>query len=288
MDVRVRELAAGQDDLVAAWQLTALGLTRKAVAHAIRKWGWQAVHPGVYAIGSAPLTRRQLWIAATLTSPDSVLSHASAAACWGIRRFAGSYEIVTRPGSGGRRRLGGVLELRSLTLDGDTTSHDDIRITSAPRTLIDLAPSVSERDLRRSFREALRLNTTSTQQLLKALERHRGRRGTPRLRQIAVHYKAIPYRRSRSDAEGRALEVLHDAGIQAPLVNIKIAGEEADLVWPEARLIVEIDGPQYHQFPAEDARKQQLWEQAGYVVKRIPSDVVYADPARVVALARVP
>jgi very-short-patch-repair endonuclease len=288
MDVRVRELAARQEDVVAAWQLIALGLTRRAIDHRISKWGWRLAHPGVYAMTSAPLTRRQRWIAATLTSPDSVLSHASAAACWGIRRFAGSYEIVTRPGSGGRRRLGGVLVLRSTMLEGHTTTRDGIRITSAPRTLIDLAPYISSRDIRRAFREALRLKTTTTHQLLVTLESHPGRRGTRLLRDLATRYAAIPYGETRSDAESRALELLHDAGIRRPRTNIRIAGEEADLVWTDERLILEIDGPQYHQFPAEDARKQRVWERLGYVVRRISSDVVYGDPARVVALARVP
>jgi Protein of unknown function (DUF559) len=288
MHVRVRELAAGQGDLVAAWQLTALGLTRHAIAHRVGKWGWRVVHPGVYALSSAPLTQRQRWIAATLTTPDSVLSHASAAACWGIRRFDGSFEIVTRPGSGGRRRLGRVFVLHSETLDGDTTIRDGIRITSAARTLIDLAPSVGERDLARAFREAQRLKTTTPHLLLSALDRHRGRRGTGALSGLARRYGALPYERTRSDPEGRALELLHDAGVRMPRVNIRIAGEEADLVWPDERLILEIDGPQYHQFPAEDARKQRAWEGAGYVVRRIASDHVYGNPARVVALARVP
>jgi hypothetical protein len=70
------------------------------IDHRVRQRGWRVVHPGVYALTNAPLTRRQLWIAATLTTPDSVLSHASAAACWGIRPFEGSFETVTRPGSG--------------------------------------------------------------------------------------------------------------------------------------------------------------------------------------------
>jgi very-short-patch-repair endonuclease len=288
MDVRVRELAAGQDDVVAAWQLLAAGLTREAIVHRVCKSGWRVVHAGVYALNSAPLTQRQRWIAATLTSPDSVLSHASAAACWGIRPFEGSYEVVTRPGSGGRRRLGGVLVLRSTTLKGYTTTHDRIGVTSAPRTLIDLAPNVSSRDLRRAFREAHRLKTTTSQQLLSALESHHGGRGTRNLRDLATRYRAIPYRRTRSDAEGRALEVLHDAGIPQPRTNIRIAGEEADLVWTAERLILEIDGPQYHQFHVEDARKHRAWERRGYVVRRISSDVVYRDPARVVALARVP
>jgi very-short-patch-repair endonuclease len=288
MDVRIRELAARQGDLVATWQLRTLGLTKHAIAHAAERLGWRRVHSGVYALTSSPLTRRQRWIAATLTTPDSVLSHASAAACWGIMRFEGGFEIVTRPGSGGRRRIGTVLVLRSRTLEGDTTARDGIRITTGARTLIDLAPSLSERALRRAYRESMRLKVTSTQPLLAALKRHATRRGTRRLKALAIRYRAIPYRRSRSDAESRALEVLHDAGVPAPGVNVRIAGEEADLVWPEARLIVEIDGPQYHQFPEEDARKQRIWEGAGYVVRRLESDAVYEDPARLLALARVP
>src|SRR4051794_10201382 len=233
MDVRVTELAARQDDVVAAWQLIALGLTRRAIDHRIAKWGLRVVHPGVYAIVSAPLTRRQRWIAATLSSPDSVLSHASAAACWGIRRFVGSYEIVTRPGSGGRRRHGRILVLRSETLDGDTTIHNGIRITTAARTLIDLAPSVAEWELRRAFREAFRLKATNRRELSSALERHCARRGTRFLRHLARHYGALAYGKTRSDAEGRALEQLHDAVVPQPQVNSWIAGEEADLVWAD-------------------------------------------------------
>ena len=223
-----------------------------------------------------------------LSSPDSVLSHASAAACWGIRRYDGRYEVVTRPGSGGPRRFGGVLELRSATLDCDVTTCDGIRITTAARTLIDLAPSVSERDCARAFREALRLERTTAPALQSSLERHQGRRGTRLLRELATRYRAIPYARTRSDAEGRALELLHDAGLPPPSPNVWIGGEEADLVWPERGLILEIDGPQFHRLPSEDARKQRAWERAGYEVRRVPSGVVYDDPARMVALARVP
>jgi very-short-patch-repair endonuclease len=288
MDVRIKELAARQADLVAVWQLVALGLTRHAVVHAAGSQGWRRVHSGVYALTSSPLTRRQRWIAATLTTPDSVLSNASAGACWGIRRFEGRYEIVTRPGSGGQRQLRGLLVLRSATLAGDVVVRDGIRITTGARTLVDLAPSLNERDLRRTYREAMRLKATSTQPLLAALERHAAKRGTRLLKELATRYRAIPYKRCRSDAESLGLELMHDGRVAAPQVNVRVAGEEADLVWPARRLIIEIDGPQYHQFPEEDARKQALWERAGFEVRRIPSDAVYHDPARLLALARVP
>ena len=48
--------------------------------------------------------------------------------------------------------------------------------------------------------------------------------------------------------------------------------------------IIEIDGPQFHQFPDEDARKQARWEAAGFTVRRIPSDQVYNDPNRLLEL----
>jgi very-short-patch-repair endonuclease len=124
------------------------------------------------------------------------------------------------------------------------------------------------------------------EELRSTLARHRGRRGTRVVGELASRYSSLPYKRTRSDAEGRALELLHDAGIQPPRVNTRIAREEADLAWPERRLIIEIDGPQYHCFPDEDARKQRAWEAAGYAVRRIGSDVVYDDPSRLVALAR--
>jgi very-short-patch-repair endonuclease len=289
MDVRVvRELAARQADLVAAWQLVEAGLNRRAIEHRARELGWRRVHQGVYALTSAPLTQHQKWLAATLTTPDSVLSHASAAACWGFRRPTGGCETVTRPGSGGRRRLGGVLVMRSATLADDTTSYQGIRITTGARTLIDEAAHLNDWQLGRATREALRLKATSARQLLRTLDRHRGRRGTARLRELAVRYARLPYTRTRSNAEARALELLHDAGIEAPKVNARIAGEEADLTWPKHKLIIEIDGPQYHQFADEDARKQKAWESAGYQVRRIPTDAVYDEPAQLLALARVP
>jgi hypothetical protein len=115
--------------------------------------------------------------------------------------------------------------------------------------------------------------------------RHAGRPGTPVLRSLATRYATLPYARTRSDPEGRALEVLHDAGLPPPLVNTKVAGREADLVWIEPRLIVEVDGPQFHQFRDEDARKERRWRAAGYTVRRIPSDAVYDAPADLIAMA---
>src|SRR3954454_8280936 len=233
MDSHLRTLARLQADVVAVWQLRAAGWSRDKVHHHARHDGWRRVHPGVYLLTSAPARREQLWFAAVLTRPGSVLSHGSAAACFGLHRFERPFEVITRPGTGGRRRSGGVLVFRSKRLDGDVTRHMGLPITTAARTLVDLAPGLDDKRLGRAFREAIRLKRTTAARVLECVERHPGRPGTPVLAGLADRYATIPYARTRSDAEGRALEVLHDAGVEPPLVNTKVGGEEADLMFAE-------------------------------------------------------
>src|SRR5215208_2984515 len=285
MDVRIRELAARQFDLVAAWQLVDHGATRELIRHRVKHRGWRVVHRGVYALSHSPLTQQQRWLAVTLTARGSVLSHASAAACWGFRRPEGATETITRTGSGGSRRLDGVDVYRSACLDGGTTSIGPIPITTAARTLIDIAPGLTPRATARAFREALRLKTTTAEQVTATVAVHRGRRGTKILGGLGHRSLTIPYGRTRSDAEALALEILYDAGVERPLVNAKVGGEEADLTWPKPRVIIEIDGPQYHRFPDEDARKARVWRAAGYDVRRISSDLVYREPDALLRLA---
>src|SRR3954469_23010087 len=118
MDVHHRELAARQRDLVAIWQLVRAGWTHEAIRHRVCRDGWHRVHSGVYALSYSPLSREQLRMAATLTAPNSFLSHFSAGAHYGISRFDAPYETIVRPGNRGRERSDGVLVRYSKSLPG--------------------------------------------------------------------------------------------------------------------------------------------------------------------------
>ena len=86
-DVRPpRELATLQDGVIARWQLVRAGLTEAAAEWWVR--GMQPLGDGVFLSGLAPPTLRQLWWAAVLSHPGTVLSHASAAACLGCGRWS--------------------------------------------------------------------------------------------------------------------------------------------------------------------------------------------------------
>src|SRR5947207_7079089 len=113
MDSHLRALAGRQADVVATWQLLRAGWTEDKVCHNVSRGGWRQLDTGVYLLTSSAATRRQRWFAAVLTAPGTVLSHGSGGACYGFYRFERGYEVVTRPGQGGRRHPGGWLTFLS-------------------------------------------------------------------------------------------------------------------------------------------------------------------------------
>lgn len=285
-DVRVIELAARQHNRFSRAQLLALGITDEAIKHRIADGRWVAVHEAVYAIAPPGDDDRARWKAATLTERGTVLSHASAAAVWGWWDRSRTFEVVTRPGSGGPRSLDGVLVHRSERLSDDVTTRFGMPLTTVPRTLLDLAPHVSPTLLARCVREAMRLQTTSVPEVVDVLAtRHRGRRGSRSLFLAVSRFSGLPVHRARSGAEIRALEVLRDAGRPMPQLNVKVAGEEADLVWRSLRMIIEIDGGPFHQDVGEDARKEGIWRVAGYTVRRVPAETPYERPEKLLKIA---
>ncbi len=257
-----------------------------AVEH--RTAGLLSMHRGVYLTGHTRPSTRQRWWAAALTAPRSALSDAAAAGCWGYRPVVvGALPTITRPGTGGRRRIDGVIVARSLTLAGNVTTHRGLPITTAERTLLDIAPTLSDRALRKAFREALRHRVLTVRSLRPVLARHPNASGSGRLRALADRYARLPIWRTRSDAEAMALELLDRAGRPIPRVNEYVAGEEADLSWPDRRLIIELDGPDFHRLRDDDARKTAIWRAAGHTVRRLPTDDVFDHPDKLLALAPI-
>ena len=285
-DVQVVELARKQFNRFSRRQLHELGMSDNAIAHRVATGRFEYVEQGVLAL--APVVEDHewgKWMGAVLTSPGSCLSHFSAATARGFWDLPRGYETITRPGSGGPRRCGGILVFRSSTLLGDCTTLHGIPITSAARTVLDLAAHISERALARTVRVAVRVRATSIGELADILGRHRGRRGAARLGKAVARYTGLPIERARSGAEVRALELLVAAGRPVPALNVNVAGEEADLSWAESRRIIEIDGGPFHLDVGEDARKEACWRAAGWRVERISSDDIYERPERLLALA---
>ena len=284
-DVRLIETAGRQHNRISRAQLEALDYSDHAIQHRLDVGRLVVVEQGVFAVPPVLDDDFGAWMGATLTAPETYLSHVSAAAAGDFWPFERRFEIVTRPGNGGPRRYGNLLVCRSRTLEGETTMLGSIPITKPPRTLVDLAGAVSPKQLARAVRDAVRVKAVTIEEIADGLARHRGRRGCAKLARVLAGYSGLPIERARSGAEVRALVLLREHGRPMPRLNQRIASEEADLSWARHHLIIEIDGGPFHLDVGEDARKQTAWERAGWRVERISSDDVYDRPARLLDLA---
>src|SRR5262245_45241182 len=151
----VRALAAQQEGIVARGQLLAHGVSESAIKRAVRAGRLHRLHPGVYS-ASAPelLTPDALLTAALLAAGDGVtLSHGTAAWRWRIIRAAPARIELSVPHR--RAALDGVTLFRPQRLRaGDVVTHRGVRITSVPRTVLDLAVRYEQPALVRVLEQA--------------------------------------------------------------------------------------------------------------------------------------
>jgi very-short-patch-repair endonuclease len=198
--------------------------------------------------------------------PEALLSHQSAGALWGIVPSTGTRVHVTAPR--GRHPQPGIVLHRTRSLHpDDRTLRDAIPVTSIARTLLDLAEVLSPRRLERAFEEADRLELLDMNALRLTAERSHGRRGLKPLATLLARSTPAPH--TRSELERRFLDVVRDAGLPQPLVNAMVEGFEVDMLWPDRRLIVELDGYAFHRHRAafeRDNKRRAKLQIAGFVV----------------------
>jgi very-short-patch-repair endonuclease len=241
-------LAAVQHGAVGTRQLRKLNVTWEQVRDR-RNPGWLSrVHQGVYALvgrESEPLTR---WMAAVLAcGPGAVLSHLDAARLWGLlpmdRRVDRSIHVTIPAETNRRRRRGIALHRRDLA-DAERTARRRIPVTTAARTILDLAHDLDRRRLERVIDEGERLGACGTADLSAVLERNRGAVGTARLAEV-VRSHAAGSTLTRSELEERFLRLCRERDLPQPLVNASVLGLTIDFFWPPA-LVVEVDGAASH------------------------------------------
>jgi len=91
---------------------------------------------------------------------------------------------------------------------------------------------------------------------------------------------------TRSALERTFLRLCRRERLPAPQVNIRVGGFLVDFLWLERRLIVEVDGYEYHRgrasFEADRARDAELMRR-GYRVLRFTYRQVTQQPSRVAA-----
>jgi hypothetical protein len=153
--VQIARAADRQFGHVTRQQLLDLGVPSATVAFWSRNGRLIRVHAGVYAVGHRQHTAIAIAAAAVLAcGSDAVLSHDSAAALWGVRKWPTMPEVAAPHG----RRRPGIRGHRAQTLTAkDIRRQRNLSVTSPSRTILDIQDRLTDRQLVRAVQE-LRLH----------------------------------------------------------------------------------------------------------------------------------
>jgi hypothetical protein len=250
-------------------QLLELGIPARTIA----AWGENrrliTVHAGVYAVGHAQKSALAKAMAAVLACGDrAVLSHDSAGALWGIRRWPQVPEVTCAL----ERRRPGIRTHRTETLTTrDVRRHHNIRVTSPSRTILDIQTRLTDRQITRAVNE-LRLH-----QHLKATELERLVNRSTRIANL-IDPAQNP---TRSGQEDDFVTFCRDHGLPIPRTNVMLFGHERDAVFEPEKVIVEIDTwatHNSHQSFRADRKRDAVAAEHGYLTVRVISELLAADP----------
>jgi very-short-patch-repair endonuclease len=202
-----------------------------------------------------------------------VLSHTSAAALWGLVGARSLVDVTSPRGNQGRRRWRGIRLHRGRLDFDDATAHDRIPVTSVARTLFDYAEVVDLQRLEYAWEEADRLKHLRLGEVERVCERGYGRHALKPIRRLLAQTAAAP--RTRSPLEDRFQRFSRFYDLPLHSTNVAVLGKEVDVLWPAAKLIVELDSWEFHShraaFQRDRARDTKLLV-AGYRTVRVTHD----------------
>ncbi len=300
-------LGARQNGAITRSQLLTTGLSEAGVRRRNETGLIFRIYNGVYSASGRHIDWKTVWMAGVLAAGEgSVLSHMSAAHAWG---FADSnITEITRISGRGRRApakpevykqtrghavLGGRARIPPLKIHEtrrlgrfEVTVRHGIPITTVARTFVDIAGSVSAARLRALLHEAGRKGLLRFDELRAVMDRSRGKKGLAKLRRIVDDWDPR-IALTRNKLETRMLWLCRRYGVPAPLVNQRVAGRnldyEVDFLWPDQRLVVEMDGGQDHDLPfgmERDRNKDSDLRLGGFTVLRLTWMMLTREPER--------
>jgi very-short-patch-repair endonuclease len=269
-------LAARQFGVLTREQARALGMSDSSIRHAVRCGTWISEEVNVFRIAAAPPSWEQRLMAACLRRPGRLwVSHRAAAAFWGLDGFGPGIVEVTTDVDVRRFRSNVVLHKVGVMPTHDVTMVRRIPVTTIHRTLMDLGAVASADDVEAAMECALRRRVTSVERLARRLEAEggKGKRGTGALRTVLAR-RSDNSRPTESDLETRFLQLLRRHRLPLPARQQTIYDHSGivarvDFIYPDHRLIVEVDSRRHHSSPADwerDLRRRNRVTSERYLV----------------------
>lgn len=286
-----RALVRAQDGVFSVAQARAAGYSGDAVRRRLRSREWERLGRGVLRVATHPQTPRSRVFAAMLSLGDGAVLVGPSAAWWrklwdvapALVDVAVNHDARPAPRRGVRLHRRDIPEADQVVVDG-------VRVTDRATTVLDAAADLGLLDGARLVDRALQRGATTLAALREAQARRSGRPGTELVRTLLV----LAAGGARSEAERIAHRCLRAGGITGWVADVEVVlpgyGRAVlDVVFADARLVIEIDGWAFHRdqhaFVRDEARQNALTV-AGWTVLRTNWFELTRDPAAFLAAVR--
>jgi hypothetical protein len=295
--------AIGRSEVATTAQWAARGVSEGRLRQLVRNGDLVALRRGVYARADSlassaddPARMHGFRVAAALLGAGALASasHQSAAILHGLdllERPSDSLVTLTRPphAGGSRARRNDLKIYTGVLLRGHVTKHYGLPVTSAARTVVDLARTSPFMNGVVVADSALHARKTTHAELASLLAACPGWPGVHRARRVV----AFSDQRSESVLESCARVMFDDYGLPPPELQVDIGDEQfigrVDFCWLEHLTIAEADGMIKYADPARAAaqlERDQLLREAGYKVVHFTWRQLFRETERVIARIR--
>jgi very-short-patch-repair endonuclease len=288
-DERIRQIAEAQRGRVSTRQLYAAGISSGAISRRLASSRLIRLHRCVFAVGHLASTPLGDETAALLAvGSTAVLSHRSAAQLLGLIEPQAPPPVhVTLPVKRSISLDGVVIHRTALLMPRDIRIRHGLPVMSPARALLDLAAAaaISDRELELAFDRGIVERVVRPADLAELVTRAVGHPGRGRLAAL-LSRQTGQTTMTRSEAEERVLALIRGARLPMPLVNARLGGYEVDFLWPDHRLVLEVDGFRFHTTRAafeRDRRKDADLRRAEIEVLRTTWRAIEGEPYVLVA-----
>ena len=285
---RLQTIAGRHGGVFSTGEAAEHGIGIQVLQRALRAGALGRLHSSVWRFPAVPLTQLQrIWGSVLQVGPEARASHEASLYLHGVRHFELSPVVLVPPGSNHQyagirvHRKGDLLVEHEAVVQGIPT-------TTLPRALVDVASVFSRRRLEDVFdRVTVTQRATSTgavARVLRQVNRH-GRKNIRDLQGLLDDRRpAEPAPRSK--VERRVDELIAGTDLPEPCREYPHPGWElgsafVDRAWPDAMLILEVDGRTWHAREhdmAKDRARDRAAGRLGWHTMRVLDEEVHEVP----------
>lgn len=286
------DLARRHAGVVTRADACSVGLSPSAFHRRVRRERWRVVFKGAWLVPGVEMTAdARRWAAVLTSGVGAALSHGTAAVLLKLHRpiEPGPIHVVRRYGKRADGRAG-LVRHRSRAFDErDRTTAEGLPVTTAARTIMDLADRMRVWELEAMLLTARQRGLLDVNDVVEQHERRRGLRGSGR---FLAAGRLLAEDGADSILERRARRVLVDAGLRPSSAPHPIACHDGrvrhvDIAFPDDRFGIECDGFASHD-PGNDQvfeRDRQRWrrmQEAGWRLTWLTWRRLHRDPGSLV------